>query len=310
LFMIWLGRTFYLIYAGYGQPHSMQFTPFEILGTDKPFESLLTLSIAFFIIGTFAAFVTPIGGLVQLLGMGLFSWSVFPDLGPDVRLGAGVVVGFVSTAVVLCSLFFPIGFGLERKKMSFVSRLFAVSSESPTFRFNLLSTVGVALGIFCLFLPWATTTWLSWEYDPIAGPYYEHVPNSVGPIDYLTMHEAINAGNVFTGMGDQAIRIGVAIFLAGCVLGCISPLAGVLQIAGSLLFAANIGTYVAPKEPDVAFLKGTIDLGFYLAVLGGCLVVAGVVFPVGIGHGGLQLRDRALVWHIPDKRSQPSPSSD
>ncbi|MBU0684894.1 MAG: hypothetical protein ABIE25_07295 [Thermoplasmatota archaeon] len=86
-----------------------------------------------FILSSAAAFVTPLAGLTQLMGL-LWWWgsarnslgtSVVGDLTWTSGLGNGIWLGAFAVAVVLVSFIFPIGFGYLGRRGSIKARLFA-----------------------------------------------------------------------------------------------------------------------------------------------------------------------------------------
>ena len=86
-----------------------------------------------FILSSAAAFVTPLAGLTQLMGL-LWWWgSAKSNLGASVigsdtlttELGLGFWLGAFAAAVVLASLVFPIGFGYLGRRGSVKARLFS-----------------------------------------------------------------------------------------------------------------------------------------------------------------------------------------
>jgi hypothetical protein len=86
-----------------------------------------------FILSSAAAFVTPLAGLTQLMGL-LWWWgSAKSNLGANVigsdtfttELGLGFWLGAFAVAVVLVSFIFPIGFGYLGRRGSVKARLFS-----------------------------------------------------------------------------------------------------------------------------------------------------------------------------------------
>lgn len=86
-----------------------------------------------FILSSAAAFVTPLAGFAQLIGAFWWWGSARSVLGTSVigshtwttEIGLGFWLGVFAAAVVLASLFFPIGFGYLGRKGSMKARLFS-----------------------------------------------------------------------------------------------------------------------------------------------------------------------------------------
>lgn len=86
-----------------------------------------------FIFGSAAAFMTPLAGFAQLIGLlwwwgsarGSLGTSVLGSLTWTTELGNGFYLGVFAVAVVLVSFIFPIGFGYLGRRGSIKARLFA-----------------------------------------------------------------------------------------------------------------------------------------------------------------------------------------
>jgi hypothetical protein len=112
----------------------MQTSPLEYNLYDMITEnSTWSVGAWIFILSSAAAFVTPLAGPTQLMGL-LWWWgsarntlgtSVVGDQTWTTGLGNGIWLGALAVAVVLTSFFFPIGFGYLGRRGSIMARLFA-----------------------------------------------------------------------------------------------------------------------------------------------------------------------------------------
>ncbi len=92
-----------------------------------------------FLIGTLAAFASPLGGFLQISSLVLFGWDVVESgngpwldgIDPQHQLRLGMYLGILSAAIVMASLLCPIGPGrmrvIPRNKPTLVERILTVS---------------------------------------------------------------------------------------------------------------------------------------------------------------------------------------
>jgi hypothetical protein len=96
---------------------------YERMGSAFP----LWLPQTLFIIGTIAAFMTPLGGVVQLSGISLFVYRLASVNDGNLPAEVGAYVGIISGALALVSMVYPIGLGYSRRLVSLVGRLLVFS---------------------------------------------------------------------------------------------------------------------------------------------------------------------------------------
>ena len=96
---------------------------YERMGSSFP----LWLPQTLFIIGTIAAFITPLGGVIQLSGISMFIYKLASVNDGDLPAEVGPYVGIVSGALALVSIVYPIGLGYRKRPVSLVGRLLVFS---------------------------------------------------------------------------------------------------------------------------------------------------------------------------------------
>lgn len=245
------------------------------------FGQHFALAIGLFMTGTAMAFVTPLGGFLQLAGASAFLWTIVPDQRPTVYLGAGPFVGLIAGIVTLAGLLRPIGIGYEGSKASLLGRLLTVTRSSKDFRLNLLALVGGIVGLACVFLPWMT---YAYEVDMV--PPVEKHPFNL--LNFLTTEW-------FLGSVEGLIFVIVALtYLAGAIASLLTPVGGLAQFAASVIFAANVVSH--PESSEDYF-----DVGFYAGIGAAIVVLVSFAFPVGVGWRGKGVpeKERLFVWHLP-----------
>jgi len=99
---------------------------------------LLVAGCWLFIIGTLLSFLTPLGGILEILGVALFlSWFVSEADG-DLPSGIGAYLGIASAIVAFVSISKPVGFGYGESAVGAKGRLLTFSkittgeSSAPT----------------------------------------------------------------------------------------------------------------------------------------------------------------------------------
>lgn len=95
------------------------------LSTAYGSSELVAFSILF-VLGTALAFLTPLGGAPQLVGV-LGFYTVSSEHLFVSEFTAGLVVATAAALIVLASLWFPLGVGYERGPVSLKSRLLTVT---------------------------------------------------------------------------------------------------------------------------------------------------------------------------------------
>ena len=82
------------------------------------------------LIGAVVVFITPVGGILQVIGVPIFL-SVFAT-NSDGKLpsGVGPYLALVGAVIVLASLVYPVGLGYRQKPIGVLGRLLTVSPGS------------------------------------------------------------------------------------------------------------------------------------------------------------------------------------
>ncbi len=115
--------------SNYGSPQETDYSLYQYITENSAWE----MGAWIFVLSSAAAFVTPLAGFTQLMGL-LWGWgSARSGLGTSVvgaltwtnGLGSGIWLGAFAVAVVLVSILFPIGFGYLGRRGSIKARLFA-----------------------------------------------------------------------------------------------------------------------------------------------------------------------------------------
>ena len=131
-------------------------------------------------------------------------------------------------------------------------------------RVNIFCLVGAVIGVVAVFSTWIAVRLTS----PISSSVLEH--NLVDIYDFAGIVSDYN--------------LAVVLLLIGAIVAFISPLGGMLQLVGTLLF---ISAYPATANiilPSGFQWEENIGLGPYLALVGAVIVLASLVYPVGLGY--------------------------
>ena len=98
------------------------------------FPDNFQLSVTLFVIGAAVAFLSPLGGILQLIGaMGFVMTSVTWGVeGFKIVFWIGAAVALISAAMVLLSLACPMGVGYDSKRSVGLARLLTFSAFRPT----------------------------------------------------------------------------------------------------------------------------------------------------------------------------------
>ena len=135
LFMIWAVRHTLDLWALVG---STSYSGFDFLAGHAPYEpqfwtDTYMLSPILFAVGSTVAFVTPLGGGLQVAGALYFlSWAPLYNpraafSGEYYVLGVGWYIGLVAGALTLLSLVHPIGLNCRERPRSALSRMVSIS---------------------------------------------------------------------------------------------------------------------------------------------------------------------------------------
>jgi hypothetical protein len=237
------------------------------------FSFLLRLSAAFFVIGTLASFVTPLGGFVQLGAFVLLTADALMGMPSSTHFSVGVAASFASTVLVVLGFLLPLGIPESSKP----SRILTVARISTQHCINMLPIAGAVLGIGSLFVSWASITDLP-----------SHLTFAAHGIDYFVPR---NGPELTLGLSDGIVKISVALFLGGCVSGVISPLGGAPQLLGCTLYYVLVRDWIQPG----AVTQGSIGFGFFLALTAGSVTMLGLLKGIGIGCSS---KDQTTLSHL------------
>jgi hypothetical protein len=96
------------------------------------FSANFRYSVILFVIGTAVAFLSPLGGIMQLIGCVGFILTTLTTRfeGVEMVFWIGAAVALISTAMVLLSLVSPTGVGYEAGKRLGITRLLTFSAFS------------------------------------------------------------------------------------------------------------------------------------------------------------------------------------
>ena len=79
------------------------------------------------LIGVVVVFITPVGGILQIIGVPLFLSAFASNSDGKLPSGVGPYLALVGAVIVLTSLAYPVGLGYRQKRSSIVGRLLIVS---------------------------------------------------------------------------------------------------------------------------------------------------------------------------------------
>jgi len=143
-------------------------------------------------------------------------------------------------------------------------------------RINLLAIVGGLLGVICILLPWTVAQ--------VESPFGDSSSERI-LTDFI--HE-----------GDSAFTFAIVLFLLGSALALITPLGGVGQFFGWLIFLAAILEDIGTEQTALADITVSLGLGFGVGLVALALVFVSMIKPMGPGHAQTpnDLRGRFLTW--------------
>lgn len=79
------------------------------------------------LIGTAVAFMSPLGGILQIVGVPLFISAFTSQTDGEIPSGIGPYIALVGAVVVLASLLYPVGIGYSKKPVGIIGRLLTIS---------------------------------------------------------------------------------------------------------------------------------------------------------------------------------------
>ena len=119
-------------------------------------------------------------------------------------------------------------------------------------RLNILCLVGAVIGVVAVFSTWITVGFMFWSREMNLIDVYNQVESS------------------------SDLWLPAILCLIGAVVAFISPLGGVMQIVGVPLFISAFTSNTDGKLPS--------GIGPYLALVGAVIVLASLVYPIGVGY--------------------------
>ncbi len=129
MYLVWYSTREIIDFFEYGPEYMIWIRDWTLIeGYEKMGSSFpLWFPQTLFIIGTIAAFITPLGGVVQLSGISLFIYRLASVNDGSLPAEVGSYVGIISGALALVSMVYPIGLGYSRRPVSLVGRLLVFS---------------------------------------------------------------------------------------------------------------------------------------------------------------------------------------
>lgn len=259
----------------------------DVLLDPMPYGTMFLIACTLFVVGTFLALWSPLGGLVQVPGalgfLALFGSEVGVRRGED-AIALGAYMGLISAAIVTVSLIIPLGVGysMERRarlrSLSSPAKFITVSRYENTdrIRLNALALLGALMALVCIAMPWSTLSTGS------SSP--EMVSEQRPLLEYLSGSLSTPSSYVFI------IGSAVALF---CTLGVIVQMFGFVWFWA--VFSGSMGTYPSTVGGTMEESFGT---GFYLSVLAMLVIALSIILPIGLGYYRRRksVGSRLLVW--------------
>jgi len=84
------------------------------------------------LIGVVVAFISPLGGIMQIIGVPLFISAFASHADGDLPSGIGAYLALVGAVVVLVSLLYPVGIGYRQRPVGILSRVLTFSPGGQT----------------------------------------------------------------------------------------------------------------------------------------------------------------------------------
>ncbi len=261
----------------------------DVLLRPEVYSSGFLLSATLFVVGTGIAFLSPMGGLVQLPGalgfLALFNQEIGTGRGSE-SFEFGVYIGLVGAIVTMVSLLVPIGvgYGLNRrafwKSLSSANRFLTVGwyDDGARARVNLLAFAGAVIAFACIALPWTTVT-------------------TVPPATEATFAEH----TLLSFLDGERSSAGAYVFIIGATasvvttFGAFAQLGGLIWLWWDLRDSMGINSYRFPwgQATDEVF-----GLGFYVGIIAIVVVAVSILLPLGIGYRNRKKSklSRVLIW--------------
>ena len=303
LFLTWISQS-----AAWAvdslEPTILQMVVYQHGSLSLVSDELYYFAAVLFLVGSFAALATPVGGILQSISLVSFAWCVL-DSGDETawiypqELRLGMYLGMASCCLVLMSLFIPLGTGSLRpgksRNIRLTNRLLtiipSIIEAKPKERISVRKSIeengaasqdqgnshepSIALvwnvNLLCLIGAGAgvVAAFVAWVNIPWI--YAGHWP--------LRMEPTL----VFMVVDRWAYYAAAAAFIVGTIVALGSPLGGVLQSASLITFAKGIvdsGNDPWLHEIDP---QQTLNIGMYLGIASCALVMTSLFKPLGTG---------------------------
>jgi len=254
----------------------------DVLLDSTGYGSMFVVACTLFALGTFLAFLSPLGGLVQFPGvigfLAMFGSEIGVHRGED-TVALGAYLGLASASIVTVSLMTPLGIGYSLKRrarrasLSSASKFITVSryDEASKIRLNALALLGAIIAFVAIALPWSVVS--------TTPPAHEAVLEQRPLFDYLS-------GTLSTPSA--------YVFIIGSAVAAITTIGVLVQLVGFLwfwsVFSGTMGEYPGFEE--------SFGSGVYIAVLAMLITAVSIILPMGLGYYRRKktLINRVLVW--------------
>jgi len=254
----------------------------DVLFNSAQYGSLFVIACTLYVVGTFLAFGSPLGGLVQIPGIlgffAMFGSEIGVHRGED-TIALGAYLGLASAAVVTVSLLVPLGIGYSLKRKARIASLASAAKfitvnrydEAAKIRLNALALCGALIAFVCIALPWSTMS-------------------TVFPAREMTVEQR----PLFEYLSGTLASPSAYVFIIGSAAAVITTLGVIVQLFGFVwfwaAFAGSMGTYPGIQE--------SFGTGFYLSVLAMLMVAISIILPLGLGYYRRKKTalSRILVW--------------
>ena len=249
------------------------------------------IACSFFVAGLFLSLVTPAAGFLELagaLGALAFYPAGYRDFQGDPALAIGILPGFASAALVVLSLYYPLGPGYgsfkTRRYAGQANRLFTVSrlDSAAKFRLNLLCLLGAILALAAIGAPWFT-----------------HQTVQAHPL--ITQYDSHNLFMVLDQSYGVDAMVAAIMIVAGTGAAFATPLGGFAQAFGIFWFWQTRSGIAGTLTTNDWIDRNYFDAGFYLGIIACGIVLASMFVPLGVGYllRRKTLRARLFIWGEP-----------
>ena len=260
----------------------------DVLLRPEIYTSAILVAAVLFVAGTGMAFLSPIGGLVQLPGIlgfvALFNQDIGTRRGTE-SFELGVYIALIAAVLTTVSLLIPlgVGYGLKGrafwKSLSSANRFLSIGryDEGARARVNLLALAGAITAFVCLALPWTTVT-------------------TVPPASEMTIAEH----PLLSYLEGNLSSAGAYIFIIGAAASVVTTLGAFVQLSGFLWLMWDLRDFMGINS--YRYPGGLTDevfgLGAYISIIAILVLVVSIFLPLGIGYRNRKKSrlSRVFVW--------------